>query len=125
MDTADHHVVVLGATRKPGRYANQALRLLREKGFENITPVHPKLEKSEELRVANKLADIKQPVDKLTLYIGITHLNTMIDDILDLKPARVIFNPGTESPLLQQALNDAGIPWEEACTLVLLRTGQF
>ncbi|WP_456380272.1 CoA-binding protein [Thiolapillus sp.] len=125
MDTTDHHVVVLGATRKPERYANQAIRLLREKGFRNITPVHPTLKKSEGLAVTNSLADIKQPVGTLTLYVGTARLSTMIDDILDLEPARVIFNPGTESPLLQQALDDAGILWEEACTLVLLRTGQF
>ncbi len=125
MDTADHHVVVLGATRKPERYANQAIRLLREKGFGSITPVHPKLKESEGLAVTNSLADVEQPVDTLTLYVGSARLSTMIDDILDLKPARVLFNPGTESPLLQQALDIADIPWEEACTLVLLRTGQF
>ncbi|WP_456412691.1 CoA-binding protein [Thiolapillus sp.] len=125
MDTTNHHVVVLGATRKPERYANQAIRLLREKGFRNITPVHPKLKESEGLAVRNSLADVEQPVDTLTLYVGSARLNAMIDDILDLRPARVIFNPGTESPLLQQALDGAGIPWEEACTLVLLRTGQF
>jgi hypothetical protein len=45
--------------------------------------------------------------------------------ILALKPGRVILNPGTESPDLEQALSDAGIPWLHACTLVMLRTGQF
>jgi hypothetical protein len=42
-----------------------------------------------------------------------------------LNPRRVIFNPGTESAPLQQALDEAGIEWLEACTLVMLRTGQF
>ena len=61
----------------------------------------------------------------LTLYVGPARLEPMIDSLVALKPGRVIFNPGTESPALQQALDTAGIPWEEACTLVLLRTGQF
>ncbi len=125
MDTDSHHVVVLGATAKPERYANQAIRLLREKGISPITPVHPKLAVSEGLPVTNKLSEVPQPVDTLTLYVGSARLEPMIDDILAIKPGRVIFNPGTESPTLQQALNTADIPWEEACTLVLLRTGQF
>ncbi|WP_457668408.1 CoA-binding protein [Thiolapillus sp.] len=125
MSKEDHHTVVLGATNKPERYANQAIRLLKEKGYSNITPVHPKLANSEGLPVTNRLVDIKQPVDTLTLYVGTARLQPMIDDILRIQPRRVIFNPGTESAPLQQALDQAGIPWEEACTLVLLRTGQF
>ncbi len=125
MSREQHHTVVLGATSKPERYANQAIRLLREKGYTHITPVHPKLRESEGLPVVNSLRNVKQPVDTLTLYVGTARLSAMIEDILDLEPGRVIFNPGTESPLLQQALDDAEIPWEEACTLVLLRTGQF
>ncbi len=125
MSTEQHHTVVLGATGKPERYANQAIRLLREKGYTHITPVHPKLCESEGLPVVNSLSDVAQPVDTLTLYVGAARLSAIIEDILDLEPGRVIFNPGTESPLLQQALDDAEIPWEEACTLVLLRTGQF
>jgi hypothetical protein len=42
-----------------------------------------------------------------------------------MKPGRVLFNPGTESAVLQAKLDEAGIPWEEACTLVLLGTGMF
>jgi len=37
----------------------------------------------------------------------------------------VIFNPGTESVLVQQRLDQAGIVWLEGCTLVMLRTGVF
>ncbi|PKN32809.1 MAG: CoA-binding protein, partial [Deltaproteobacteria bacterium HGW-Deltaproteobacteria-20] len=47
------------------------------------------------------------------------------DAILALRPGRVILNPGTESAALEQALTEAGIPWAHACTLVMLRTGQF
>lgn len=124
MDPAQHHVAVLGATPKPERYANQAVRLLLEKGY-RVTPVHPKITEIEGLPVAASLQDITDSVDTLTLYVGPARLEPMTDAILALAPGRVIFNPGTESPALQQALDGAGIPWEEACTLVLLRTGQF
>ena len=37
----------------------------------------------------------------------------------------VIFNPGAENKELKRALERDGIEVEEACTLVLLNTGQF
>jgi hypothetical protein len=42
-----------------------------------------------------------------------------------LQPKRVIFNPGTENPALMQQLAADGMEVEEACTLVMLHTGQF
>lgn len=119
-----HHVAVLGASPKPERYSNQAVCLLLEHGY-RVTPVHPKLEQIEGLQVAPTLSDIEQPVDTLSLYVGPERLSPMIDEILALKPGRVICNPGTESKELQQKLDAAGIPWLEACTLVMLRLGNF
>jgi hypothetical protein len=37
----------------------------------------------------------------------------------------VIFNPGSESAELGRRLREHHIQWFEACTLVMLRTGQF
>ncbi len=124
MNQPKPHVVVLGATPKRERYANQALRLLLEHGY-RVTPVHPKIAEIEGLPVAPSLADIDEPIHTLTLYVGPARLTPMIPQIVAARPGRVIFNPGTECPPLQEALDQAGIPWEEACTLVLLRTGQF
>ena len=124
MTPQQHHVAVLGATPKHGRYANQALQLLKKQGYK-ITPIHPKLEEIEELPVTHTISEINTPVDTLTLYVGPARLQGMIDDIVALNPGRVIFNPGTESAKLQQALTQANIDWFEACTLVMLRTKVF
>jgi predicted CoA-binding protein len=124
MTPAEHHVAVLGATPKPGRYANQAVQLLKTKGYRTI-PVHPRFTEIEGLPVANSLASVEQPVHTLTLYVGPDRLQPMINEIISLKPGRVIFNPGTESRELQQALSKASIEWFEACTLVMLKTDTF
>ena len=124
MSNFDHHVAVLGATPKPDRYANQAIRLLLEQGY-HVTPIHPKFGEIEGLHVANSPDQVEQPIHTLTLYVGPARLEPQIDELVALKPARVIFNPGTESVALQQALDAAGIEWFEACTLVMLRTNQF
>ncbi len=124
MKTENHNVVVLGATPKPDRYDNQAIRLLKEKHY-HVIPIHPVLKEIESLPVTNSLSDISDTVHTLTLYVGPQRITPMIGGIITLKPNRVIFNPGTESEPLQQALHDINIEWMEACTLVMLKTDQF
>ncbi len=121
---AEHHVVVLGASPKSTRYSNQAVRLLKEKGFKT-TPVHPKIQRIEGLVVAPSLEAVDEPVHTLTLYVGPERVRPLMDDIETLRPGRVIFNPGTESRELEHRLDEAGIPWLQGCTLVMLRTGAF
>ncbi len=117
-------VAVLGASNNPDRYSNMAVRRLREAGH-RVIPVHPALSEIEGLPVAQSLGGISEPVDTLTLYVGPQRSAPMINDIVRLAPKRVIFNPGTESPELASALDQASIPHVEACTLVMLQTGQF
>ncbi len=124
MQPENHHVVVLGATPKPGRYANQAILLLQQHRYQ-VTPVHPKIAVIEGLPVATNIAEIRDPVDTLTLYVGPARLESMLDELVTLNPGRVIFNPGTESAVYQQRLDEVGIEWLEACTLVMLKTRQF
>jgi len=117
-------VAVLGASHKPERYSNRALKILLEKGH-RVIPVHPKRETIEGLPVVHRLSDIQDPVDTLTLYIGPERQRTIMDDIIALHPGRVIFNPGSESQMLQEKLLKSDIPYLEACTILLLQTNQF
>jgi uncharacterized protein len=121
---AEHRVVVLGASNKPARYANQAQRLLMEMGYP-VIPVHPKLECIEGVPVVPGLRMIHGPVHTLTLYVGAARSQPLIPDIVHLNPARVIFNPGSESEALEEALRAHRIESLHACTLVMLRTRQF
>jgi len=117
-------VAILGASQKTERYSYKALHMLLDHGH-NVYPVHPVLKDIEGHPVYPSLSAIPDKIDTLTLYVGPRWIDPMIDEILALKPGRVILNPGTESPPLQAALVKVGIPYLEACTLVLLRTGQF
>ncbi len=117
-------VVVLGASNKPERYANKAQKLLLHHGH-RVIPVHPLLQAIDGVPVQPSLTAIQEPVDTVTLYVGPDRSAVLADALVALRPKRVIFNPGTESELLQQRLRAAGIAYEDACTLVLLNTGQF
>ncbi len=121
---ADHRVVVLGASPKPARYANRAVRELMAGGY-SVIPVHPKIKEIEGLPVVHTLGAIHEQVHTLTLYVGPERSRGLVDDILRLNPGRVILNPGTESGELESRLRERHIEYLHACTLVMLRTGQF
>ena len=117
-------VAVVGASPKEGRYSNQAVALLKEHGHD-VIPINPAAGTILGLPVVAHLADLTGPVDTVTMYVTEKISNDLKDDLLALKPGRVIFNPGTENSALREALERGGIETLEACTLVLLRTGQF
>ncbi len=120
-------VAVLGASSDPNRYSFKALELLKQYGHRPL-PIHPREKIILDLNVVSSLRDLinqKESVDTLTMYVNPALSTPLTADILELKPKRVIFNPGTENPPLQKELASHGIKVEEACTLVLLRTGQY
>ncbi len=124
MNQHSERVVILGASDKPDCYAHRAFVMLRKYGHEAV-PVHPVLREIEGVPVAKDLASVEGAIDTLTLYVNPTISEGLANAIVSLRPGRVIFNPGTESATLEARLTGAEIPFEEACTLVLLQTGQF
>ena len=117
-------VAILGASSNKERYAYKAFQLLKSLGHTPI-PINPTLKELEGVKVFASLKEIDSPIDTVTLYVSPQISSTLQDELIKLKPARVIFNPGSENPSLQAALVSAGIAVEEACTLVLLKTNQF
>ena len=115
---------ILGASNKPERYSYRALMMLRDHDHE-VIPVHPNLREIESIPVFGSLSQITEAIDTLTLYLRPELSEPLAAEIIELAPRRVIFNPGTESAELEEKLNGAGIDTNNACTLVLLQTGQF
>ena len=124
MDEQPQRVVVVGASPNPERYSNRAMRLLLEHGHDAI-PVHPAVEEIEGVKSVKSLSEIAGDIDTVTLYVSAARSSSMQDALLQIHPKRVIFNPGAENPALSEALENSGIRTQEACTLVLLNTGQF
>ena len=115
--------LVLGASDNPARYSFRAVHMLKNHGHE-VLPVG--IRKGE---VAGMNIHTDRPraadIDTVTLYVGPQNQPTWYDYILDLKPRRILFNPGTENPELERMARERGIHTEEACTLVLLSIGQY
>jgi predicted CoA-binding protein len=122
--------LVIGASLKSSRYSNMAVQKLSRYGHE-VYAVGLRNGEIGSIPVdtfENAFAKAKQHTsyfNTITLYIGPKHLPAYFDYIIQLKPARVIFNPGTENSELYKLLEENGIGYEIACTLVLLSTNQY
>jgi uncharacterized protein len=115
--------VVIGASDNPERYSYKAVKMLLNHEHEVVAVSN---KKAEVLGVPIVSIDVKQEeVDTVSLYVGPANQKYYEQYILDLKPRRVIFNPGTENAEMEEKLTKSGIEVEEACTLVLLSTGQY
>ncbi|SFO20227.1 hypothetical protein SAMN05428949_4448 [Chitinophaga sp. YR627] len=115
--------VVLGASPNPERYSYLAVSRLTAKGHPVVA-----IGKREALIGATPVTK-EHPavpdVDTVTLYMNPVLQREYYDYILQLHPKRIIFNPGTENDELATLATSKGIEPVEACTLVLLSTGQY
>lgn len=117
-------VVILGASENPDRFAYKAMELLIQKKHEVIL-VNPKLKKVNQALVLADLDQVKEQVNTLTMYVNAKISSEIIQKIINLNPARIIFNPGAENSEIEPRLKQAGIQIVNACTLVMLNTGKF
>ena len=123
MPTTSKKTLVLGASSNPQRYSFIAINRLRNYNHPTVAIGRKK----------GKVGDIeidmdKKPidgVDTITLYLNAANQKQYYDYILSLKPKRIIFNPGAENDELYDLAKQNGIQPMEACTLVLLSTGQY
>ncbi|MBN2546371.1 MAG: CoA-binding protein [Spirochaetes bacterium] len=124
MEPSDRHVAILGASANPDRYAYMAQKLLMDKGY-NVYPINPNYEHIENKICFKKVTDVENEIDTLTVYLSPEKLELTLSDIILKKPTRIILNPGSESKKIKNKIIRNGIQVLEACTLVLLKTGQF
>lgn len=115
--------LVLGASENEERYSNKAIRELRKRG-------HPVVaigfRKGQVLDVPIETESLSATqVDTITLYLNPANQVPYYTYLLGLQPRRIIFNPGSENQELENLAQTAGIETLEACTLVMLSTGQY
>lgn len=115
--------LVFGASLKPNRYSNLAIRKLVAAGVET-NAFGLKQGEVSGVHINTNLDDFKD-IHTITLYLNPKRQKEYYNDIVNLSPKRVIFNPGTENPEFYKILNNHGIEVDVACTLVLLGTNQY
>jgi len=116
-------MVVLGASANPERYSYKAVRRLvsnrydvvaigKQKGFIGKIPVI-----TEQVPLSN--------VHTVLIYVAPINQSSIVDYVLSLRPKRVIFNPGTESPEFEDLLESYDVKVVHECSLVMIAMGRF
>jgi len=115
--------LVLGASEKVDRYSNMAVQRLVAHGH-RVLAVGARKGSIGNILIETDFPE-NEKIDTLTLYLNPVAQQDYYDDILKLKPKRIIFNPGTENQELETLAAQQGIETTRACTLVMLSTGLF
>lgn len=119
----DKKTLVIGASENPERYAYKAVMKLQDKNY----PVIAFGLRKGNINGQDIVTDFpnEKDIHTVTLYVGPKNQPAYYDQIIALKPRRVIFNPGTENPEFEEKLTELGIEALEACTLVMLASKQY
>lgn len=123
MQEENKKTLVLGASTNPDRYSNIAIHRLLLHGHD-VIPLGIKRGEVAGIKIVKEKI-VFENVDTVTLYLNPQRQKEYYDYILSLKPKRIIFNPGAENEELESLAKANGIEANEACTLVLLSTGQY
>jgi predicted CoA-binding protein len=115
--------VVIGASENPERYAFKATKSLIQHGHP-VFPVGLKRGTIENIQILLR-EEIPEDIDTVSLYVGPAHQEAWKDYVFNLKPKRIILNPGTEGGIIEKEAIQKGIECLPACTLVMLSTGQY
>lgn len=115
--------LVIGASTNPERYSFLAVNSLLKHNHEVVAiGAHQDLIENVEITTEKLPFD---DVHTVSIYLNPIRQKEYYDYVIGLKPKRVLFNPGAENPEFFELLSANGIPYETACTLVLLATNQF
>lgn len=123
MEAEKKKTVVLGASPNSQRYSYLAVSRLRSHNHP-VAAIGKRNGHIGDVDIMKGLPPLRD-VDTITLYLNQHNQKEYYDYILGLQPRRIIFNPGAENPELAQLAEEHGIEPIEACTLVMLSTGQY
>jgi predicted CoA-binding protein len=115
--------VVIGASNDKERYAYKATISLQMHQHE-VIPVGINPGDINGINISTDKTIISN-IDTVTMYVNPKHQSYWYDYVMALNPKRVIFNPGAENAEFEKQLKQNNIEVLEACTLVLLATGQY
>ncbi|MCF6356619.1 MAG: CoA-binding protein [Draconibacterium sp.] len=119
----DKKTLVIGGSENPARYSNMAIRALRKNDVE-VVSIAKRVGKVLDVEIQTNFPK-DENIHTVTMYIGAQRQPEYYNQLLELKPKRVIFNPGAENDYFTEILENKGIETIVGCTLVMLSTGQF
>lgn len=119
----DKKVIVLGASTKPFRYSNMAVKALTKNDF-LVYPVGKEEGEIVGVPVNTTLPGIEK-YHTVTIYLNQKNQKDYYEKIFLYSPERIIFNPGTENEELKAICKERNVQVVENCTLQMLNAEIF
>jgi predicted CoA-binding protein len=116
-------VVVLGASPNPERYSNKAVRRLISNNYQ-VVAIGKRKGFIGDVPIITEQPELND-VHTVLIYLAPYHQGEIFDYVISLRPKRVIFNPGTESPEFEEWLNSYDIKTVRDCSLLMMAGGRF
>ena len=115
--------MVLGASANPSRYSYLAIKKLTANRHP-VVAIGKKKGAVGEVSIETDHLPVTG-LDTITLYLNPLNQQQYYDYIINLKPKRIIFNPGTENEYLMKKAKENNIETVVGCTLVMLSIGNY
>ena len=115
--------LVLGGSLNPARYSYRAIHMLRNYNFETVS-IGLKSGMVSDVMISTG-RNAFENIHTITFYLNPQRQEAFYEYVLSLAPKRIIFNPGTENLAFEKLATASGIECLQACTLVMLSTGQY
>lgn len=124
MANSTYSVLVLGASTNPTRYSYKAVLWLRDAGY-RVLAVGKTKGKIGTVEIINHVPEQIENLYAVSIYLNPKNQTEYVNQVINLKPKKVIFNPLAENKAFADLLTKSSIEPIEACTLVMLKTGEF
>ena len=116
--------LVLGASANPRRYSHMAILRLRAAGHD-VLAVGRSQGKVADILISDLLPSEMEDIHSVSMYLRAELQPAYYEQILNINPQRIIFNPGAENFELSKLADSYGIETIEACTLVMLSIDDY
>ena len=110
-------IAIVGASIDRSKYGNKAVRAFAQGGW-TVYPVNPSADEVEGIRSYASIADVPEPVHRISMYVPPKVGRLMLTDIVKKSPREFFLNPGSEDPELVEEAKMLGLSPIQACSIV-------
>lgn len=110
-------IAIVGASVDRSKYGNKAVRAFTQ-GEWTVYPVNPSIKKVEGLQSYASIADVPEPIDRISMYVPPNIGRKMLAAIAAKSPQEFFLNPGSEDADLVREAEALGLHPIQACSIV-------
>lgn len=113
-------VMVIGASRDPGKYGNKAVRAYIRQDHE-VLPVNPGADEIEGVQCYSDVTEVPGPIDRASCYLPPEKGIDILEPLAQRGDVKEFWlNPGSESPELVERAEQLGFSPIQACSIVAI-----